>query len=166
MRFLSDHFIGISRMFVHQIKIFLNFLFVCESVCWLTSFQKGPSLGSLKDQSGLQDKPSGPVGYHYSPPATSPNIGSAFALWEDAELYILVLSLTNLLTFSLFSPLLHQKVGKICQFGCQNYEIWYLASLDTIIQIKEEPNFLYVCQTDSWPSSLLKLYKYRDISNS
>ena len=38
----------------------------------------------------MQDKPSGPMGYNFSPPATSPIISSAFALWANLELYILV----------------------------------------------------------------------------
>ena len=40
-------------------------------------------------------------GYHHSPPPSSPIISSAFALWANAELYILVPSLTNLLTYFL-----------------------------------------------------------------
>ena len=38
--------------------------------------------------------------------------------------------------------------------------------MDTIIKIQGEPNFLYVCQSVSWLTSLLKLDKYRDISTS
>ena len=40
-------------------------------------------------------------GYHHSPPPSSPLISSAFALWANAELYILGPSLTNLLTYFL-----------------------------------------------------------------
>ena len=82
-------------------NFFLNFPCVLQSVCWLTSLLKGPSFGNLKDKWRLQDKPPGPVGYHYSPPATSPISSSGFALWANMELYILVPSLTNWLTFSL-----------------------------------------------------------------
>ena len=48
-------------------------------------------------------------GCHHSPPTSSPLISSAFALWANAELYILVPSLT-------FSPSLRQKVENICQY--------------------------------------------------
>ena len=77
----------------------MNFLYVRQSVYWLTSLLKVPSFGNLKDQMGLQDKPPGPVGYNYSPTANSPIINSAFALWENAKFYILVPSLTTLLTY-------------------------------------------------------------------
>ena len=35
-----------------------------------------------------------------------------------------------------------------------------------MIKIQGEPNFLYVCQSVSWLTSLLKLDKYKDISSS
>ena len=80
-------------------------------------------------------------GYHHSPPPSSPLISSAFALWANAELYILGPSLPFFLSFFLppFLPFfLWQKVGNICQYGC-----------------------LYVCQSASWLTSLLKLGQYR-----
>merc|ERR1712114_78799 len=40
-------------------------------------------------------------GYHHSPPPSSPLISSAFALWANAELYILGPSLTFSLSFFL-----------------------------------------------------------------
>ena len=40
-------------------------------------------------------------GYHHSPPPSSPLISSAFALWANAELYILGPSLTFFLSFFL-----------------------------------------------------------------
>ena len=40
------------------------------------------------------------------------------------------------------------------------------ASLDTFNLIWGEPNCLYVCQSVSWLTFLLKLDKYRDISSS
>ena len=39
-------------------------------------------------------------GYHHSPPPSSPLISSAFALWANAELYILGPSLTYFLPYS------------------------------------------------------------------
>ena len=104
--------------------------------------------------------------YHYSPPATSPIISCAFPLWANTELYILVPLLTNLLFYEVspfISPFLWQKSGKICQYGCYNFEILYAAFLDTIIKIHKEPNFLYVGQSVSWLTFLLKLDKYRNI---
>ena len=43
---------------------------------------------------------------------------------------------------------------------------WHVASLDQIIKIQEEQNFVYVCQSVSCLTSLLKLDKYGDISCS
>ena len=37
MRFLSQHFVGISGMFLQSIKIIMIFLYVCQSVSWLDS---------------------------------------------------------------------------------------------------------------------------------
>ena len=37
MRYLSEIFGGIPRMFVHCLQIILNFLYVCQSVSWLSS---------------------------------------------------------------------------------------------------------------------------------
>ena len=62
---------------------------------------KGQSFGNLNDKRELQDKAPAPEGYHHSLLPHSPKIIYAFALWENAELYILVLSLTNLLPVSL-----------------------------------------------------------------
>ena len=90
MRYLSDFFGNIPGIMLHEYKFFLHFLYVFQSFCWLTSLLNGPSLGNLKDQRVMQDKPSGPMGYNFSPPATSPIISSAFALWANLELYILV----------------------------------------------------------------------------
>ena len=76
--------------------------------------------------------------------------------------------LTYLLTpfLSPFLPsFLRQKVENICQYWCQDSEIWRVASLDIIIKIQEEPNCLYVCQSVSRLTSLLKLYKCRIISS-
>ena len=39
-------------------------------------------------------------GYHHSPPPSSPLISSAFALWANAELYTLVISLSGSLAVS------------------------------------------------------------------
>ena len=47
-------------MFLHYSKINVNFLYVGQSVTWLTSLLKGSSFGNLKDQGGLQDKPPAP----------------------------------------------------------------------------------------------------------
>ena len=63
------------------------------TVCHIeaTSRKKG---GTRADPPALQ-------GYHHSPPPLSPLISSAFALWANAELYILVPSLTFFLSFCL-----------------------------------------------------------------
>ena len=91
---LSDLFGNIPGILLHLFQIFPNFQYVRQSVCWLTSLLKGQSFGNLKEKKGLQYKPPGPVGQHYSPSATSPKISYAFALWAKAELYILGPSLT------------------------------------------------------------------------
>ena len=85
MRDLSDFFL-ILGILLHYFKIFLNYLYVCHSVCWPISLLKGPSFGNFKDQRGLQDKSPSPAGYKYSPQANSPILSSAFALWAKAEL--------------------------------------------------------------------------------
>ena len=90
MRDLPSVFGNIPGSLLHSFQFFLNFLYDRQSVFWLFSLLKGQIFGNVKDQRGLQDKPPGPVGYHYSPPATSPIISSAFALLANAELYILV----------------------------------------------------------------------------
>ena len=91
--------------FVKLVWNFLNFLYVNQFVCWLTSLLKGPSFGNLKDQRGMQDKPPGPVGCSNSPLATSPIISSAFALWPmqsstSWSFHLLTYLLTNSLPFS------------------------------------------------------------------
>ena len=146
MRYLYDIFWEIPQLLVQDFQIILNFLYVSQSVswltfllkldiyrdissswweifliwetflgfcynssnvfwisrtsvCWPTSLLKGPSFGNSKEQRGLQDKPLGPMDYHYSPPPTSPIISSAFALLANLELYILVPLLINLLIY-------------------------------------------------------------------
>ena len=53
-------------------KITINFLYVCQSVTWLTFLLEGSSFGNLKDQGGQQDKPPAPVGRHHPPPPSTP----------------------------------------------------------------------------------------------
>merc|ERR1712112_758157 len=47
--------------------------------------------------------------------------------------------------------------------GNHDSEILHEPSLDTIIKIQREPNCLYVSQSVSWLTSLLKLGQYRHI---
>ena len=93
-------------------ETFLRYFHTSQPVCWLTSLLTGPSFGKLKAQRGLQDKPPCPVGSHYSSQATSPIISSTFARSENAQLYILVPSITNLLTY-LLSPFLSPSSRKL-----------------------------------------------------
>ena len=62
---------------------------------------KGPSFGNLKDKRGLQDKSPVPEGHHYSLILPNPIISSALTLWTNAELFIFVGSLINLLLVAL-----------------------------------------------------------------
>ena len=56
-------------------------------------------------------------GYHHSPPPFSPLISSAFALWANAELYILGPSLTFFLSF--FLPHSGRKLEKSLNFDAR-----------------------------------------------
>merc|ERR1712112_653635 len=47
-----------------------------------------------REKGGTRTDPPALQGYHHSPPPSSPLISSAFALWANAELYILGPSLT------------------------------------------------------------------------
>ena len=60
-------------------------------------------------------------GYHHSPPPSSPLISSAFALWANAELYILGPSLPFFLSFFLpFSlPFSGRKLEKSLNFDAR-----------------------------------------------
>ena len=79
-----------------------------------TSRKKG---GTRTDPPALQ-------GYHHSPPPLSPLISSAFALWANAELYILGPSLPFSLSFSLsffLSPEESWKNLSILMLGLWNF---------------------------------------------
>ena len=69
---------------------------LCLSLAHLLTLchNEATSRGKGTDTPALQ-------GYHLYPPPFSPLISSAFALWANAELYILVPSLTYSLSYSL-----------------------------------------------------------------
>ena len=60
---------------------------------------------------GTRTDPPAIQGHHNSPPPSSPVISSAFALWANEELYILVPSLTEFIF-----PFLGKKVENIYQY--------------------------------------------------
>ena len=99
MSYLSEFLRGFPWMFVHQIKIILNFLYVCQSVSWLTFLLK---LDKYRDISS--------------------------SVWD--------------IFLKIF--------GGIPGMFLHHFQIIL--------------NFLYVCQSVSWLTSLLKLDKYRHIS--
>ena len=66
----------------------------------------------------------------------------------------------------LLPELIWKKVENICQYLCWDSEIWYVASLDSVIKNQEEPNILYDRQSVTWLTSSLKLDKYSNISST
>ena len=99
MIYLSEIFGDMPRMLVHYFQIILNVIYVCHSVCLLTSLLK---LDKYRDISSS---------------------------WRDIFLKF---------------------PGDIVRMLAHYFKIIL--------------NFMYVCQSVSWLTSLLKLYKYSDIS--
>ena len=98
-----------------------KFLYVL-SVCLLAYFIiERAKFWHFKGPKGAAWQASWHSGLTQSPPVFSPIISSAFALWVNAELYILGPSLPFFLSFFLspfLPPFLRKKVGKIAQFWC------------------------------------------------
>ena len=89
---------------------------------------EGAKFLSFKGPRGMQDKPPGPVGYQYSPQATSPIINSAFAFGQMQSptswyLHLLANLVTNLLSYFLSLFLLLAETWKslsILMLGLSN----------------------------------------------
>ena len=65
-----------------------------------------PYWSYINEKRGIRTDPPPLQGYHHSPPPSSPLISSAFALWANAELYILGPSLPFFLPFSPPPPII------------------------------------------------------------
>ena len=102
------------------------------------------------------------VGMTAQNPSNTTIFISTFALWANAELYILGPSLP----FSLSPFLSPEKLEKSLHFDARTLKLFRRHPWTQSLRFKENQNLLYVCQSVSWLTSLLKLDKCRDISCS
>ena len=135
-------------MFVHYFEMLTNFLYVCQSVSWLTYLLK---IGQYRDiscsrwdifQKFLEDIPW--MFLHYFQINTNCLYVCQSVRW-----------LTSLLKLD--------KCRRISFSGWDNFLIFFQIFLGCVC-FQIITNFLCVCQAVSWPTSLMKIGHYRDIS--
>ena len=102
------------------------------------------------------------VGMTAQNPSNTTIFISTFALWANAELYISGPSLP----FSLSPFLSPEKLEKSLHFDARTLKLCRRHPWTQSLRFRENQNLLYVCQSVSWLTSLLKLDKYGDISYS
>ena len=68
---------------------------LCRNIDWPLPWRFRKKEATSRRKGGTRTDTPALQGYHHSPPPSSPLISSAFALWANAELYILGPSLTN-----------------------------------------------------------------------
>ena len=152
MRHLSEIFGDIPGIFWQYFQINANCLYVCQSVSQLTSLQ---ILNKCRDIS-----------------CSERDIFMKF-VWDISGMFAHYFKIiTNFLfvcqLVSWLTSLL--KLGQNRDISCPGWDIFLKLFGDIpgmslqVFQIL--PNFLYVCQSVSWLTSLLKLDKYQDISSS
>ena len=142
MRYLSEIFVDISGIFVHYFQIIPNFLYVCQSVSWLTSLLK---LGQYRNISCsgwdiflklYRDIPR--IFLHY---------------FQISSYFWLVCQSVSWLTSV-------QKLGQYRDISCSGWYI-FLKLFGNIpgmfvCHFQINSTFLYVCQSVSWLASVLK----------
>ena len=141
----------IPEMLVHQFQIILIFLCLCQSVCWLTLLLKSDKYRDISKSGGyiflecFRDNP-----------------GIFLDFFQIILNFLYVCQSVSWLTSLL-------KSYKYRDISSSGRDIFLIFSGDIprinphLFQIIL--NFLYVSQSDSWLTSLLKLDKYRDISS-
>ena len=137
-------------MLVHLFKIILNFFYVCQSVSWLTSLLK---LYKYRDISSS--------GWDIFLKIFGDISGMLAGQFQIILWFLYVSQSVSLLT----SLLQLQKYRDISSSGWDIFLYFsggFPRMFVNLFQIIF--NFLYVCKSVSWLTSLLKLYKYRDIS--
>ena len=139
-------------MFVHLFQLILNFLYVCQCVSWLTSLLKL---------------------YKYSDISTSGRDNFLRYFGDIPRMFLHKLQIISYLLRG------HQSISwlafllKLEKYRDISSSVWdiFLKFFGGITGMFVHLfqiilNFMYVCQSVSWLTSLLKLYKYRDISTS
>ena len=151
-------------MFVHQFKIYMNSLYVCLVVSWLTSLQKSGLQGYLlfwmRCFSYFFVHISGMLVHQFKILVSLFVCQLAYFITEN-RLIKVYLQFWMIYLSENFWRLSWNKF-------LMSYLTEFLGHLPGMFvqQIKIIPNFLYVCQSVSWLTSLLKLGYYGDISSS
>ena len=147
MRCLSEIFGDISGMLAHQFLIILNFLYVCQSVSWLTFLLKLHKYWDISSS------------------------GQDFFLKFVGNIPCMFLQHYPIITNFLY---VCQSVSWLTSWlklyrdrnifrSCMSISLYLGMSVHYFLIIL---SFLYVCQSVSWLTSLLILGKYGDISSS
>ena len=152
MRYLSEFFWDIPGMLVHYFQIIPNFLYVCQSVSWLTHLLK---LDKYRDiSSSAWDILLNFFGYIS---------GMMVHYFQIILNFLYVCQSVSWLT-SL------RKLDKYRDISSSGWDIFlkFFGDISGMLvhYFQIILNFLYVCQSVSLLTSLLQLHKYRDISSS
>ena len=139
-------------MFVHYFKIITYFLYVCQSVSWLTSLLK---LDKCRDISGS--------GWDIFLKFFGDIPGMFLHYFHINVNCLYVCQPVSWLTFL-------QILGKYRDISCSWWDV-FLKFLGDILGLFVHffqiiTDFLYVCQSIGWLTSIMKLGQYRDISYS
>ena len=139
-------------MLTHQFQIILNFLYVCQSVSWLTSLLK---LDKYRDISSS--------GWDIFPKFFGDIPGMLVHQFQIIPNFLYVCQSVSWLTHLL-------KLDKYRDISSSAWDIFlnFFGDISGMLvhYFQIILNFLYVCQSVSWLTSLLKLDKYKDISSS
>ena len=152
MRYLSEIFWDIPSIFLDYLLIILNFLYVCQSVSWLTSLLIWDKCRHISSS-----------GWDIFLKFFGDIPGMLVHYFQIILNFLYVCQSVSWLTHLL-------KLDKSRDISSSGWDI-FLKFFGDIPRIFLDYfqiilNFLYVCQSSSWLTSLLKLGSYRDISSS
>ena len=136
-------------MLVHYFQIILNFLYVCQSVCLLTSLLKLEKYRDISSSEYLSD-----FFWRYS--------------WDDETLATNVSGFHVCLSVCLFVYFLTEIRQRDISSSEWDIFLEFFGDLPEVLVhwIKIIQISLYVCQSGSWHTSLMKYDKFRDIASS
>ena len=144
LKFFGD----IPEMLLHNFQIIMNFLCACQSVSWLTSLLKSDNYKDISSS-----------GWDIVLIFLETFLGY---FWTVSKSFVISLMSVSLI-IGLFTHWNKANIGILSALDEISFWFFWTHSWDVVTLLQNKSEYLFVCQSVSWLTSLLKLDKYKDI---